>query len=67
MSADPSQEYTLKSNGNGVYFMNIEGEKTIANQALGFRDAVGVWDTDSVTISAKEQGRLLLIEVPMQF
>ena len=67
MSADSSQEYTLKSNGNGVYFMNIEGEKTIANQALGFRDAVGVWDTDSVTISAKEQGRLLLIEVPMQF
>jgi hypothetical protein len=67
MSADSSQEYTLKFNGNGVYFMNIEGEKTIANQPLGFRDAVGVWDTDSITIFAKEQGRLLLIEVPMQF
>lgn len=67
MSANSTQEYIIKSKGNGVYFMNIEGEKTIENQLLGLRDAIGVWETESITINAKEQGRLLLIEVPMQF
>jgi len=67
MSENSQQNYTLKARGNGVYFMNIEGEKTIADQPLGLRDAIGVWDTDSITITAKAQGRLLLIEVPMQF
>jgi hypothetical protein len=47
--------------------MNIEGEKVIAKQTLGSRDALGVWETNSVEIQASEQGRLLLIEVPMQF
>jgi hypothetical protein len=47
--------------------MNIEGEKVIAEQTLGSRDALGVWETNSVKIQASEQGRLLLIEVPMQF
>jgi hypothetical protein len=47
--------------------MNIEGEKVIAKQPLGSRDALGVWETPSVEIQASEQGRLLLIEVPMQF
>ena len=67
MSPNTMQTYTLKHPGNGVYLMNIEGEKVIAKQALGARDALGVWETPSVEIQAKEQGRLLLIEVPMQF
>jgi redox-sensitive bicupin YhaK (pirin superfamily) len=67
MSPNTTQTYTLKHPGNGVYLMNIEGEKVIAKQTLGSRDALGVWETPSVEIQASEQGRLLLIEVPMQF
>jgi hypothetical protein len=67
MSPNTMQTYTLKHPGNGVYLMNIEGEKVIAKQTLGARDALGVWETPGVEIQAKEQGRLLLIEVPMQF
>ena len=67
MSPNTKKTYTIKHPGNGVYLMNIEGEKVIAKQALGARDALGVWETPSVEIQAKEQGRLLLIEVPMQF
>ena len=67
MSPNTTQTYTLKHPGNGVYLMNIEGEKVIANQPLGLRDALGVWETSSVEIQANTQGRLLLIEVPMQF
>ena len=67
MSPNTKKTYTIKHPGNVVYLMNIEGEKVIAKQALGARDALGVWETPSVEIQAKEQGRLLLIEVPMQF
>jgi nitrous oxidase accessory protein NosD len=67
MTPNTTQTYTLKHPGNGVYLMNIEGEKVIANQPLGLRDALGVWETSSVEIQANTQGRLLLIEVPMQF
>jgi hypothetical protein len=67
MSPNTTQTYSLKHPGNGVYFMNIEGEKVIAKQTLGSRDALGVWETPNVEIQANEQGRLLLIEVPMQF
>lgn len=67
MSPNTTQTYSLKHPGNGVYLMNIEGEKVIAEQTLGSRDALGVWETNSVKIQASEQGRLLLIEVPMQF
>ena len=67
MSPNTTQTYSLKHPGNGVYLMNIEGEKVIAEQTLGSRDALGVWETNSLEIQASEQGRLLLIEVPMQF
>ena len=67
MSPITMQTYTIKHPGNGVYLMNIEGEKVIAKQTLGARDALGVWETPSIEIQAREQGRLLLIEVPMQF
>ena len=67
MSANSSQKYALKGPGNGVYLMNIEGKKTMENQALVNRDAMGIWNTEHVEIHAQEEGRMLLIEVPMQF
>ena len=67
MSANSTQKYTMKRPGNGVYAMNIEGKKTLENQALANRDAIGIWNTEHVEIHAQEEGRMLLIEVPMQF
>jgi redox-sensitive bicupin YhaK (pirin superfamily) len=53
--------------GNGLYLMVAEGEAEVAGQKLGRRDAIGVWDTDSITISTQgnEPVKLLLIDVPM--
>jgi hypothetical protein len=47
--------------------MLLEGEAMVAGQALGRRDAVGVWNTESINIEVSEDARLLLIEVPMQW
>ena len=59
--------YSLKSEINGVYIMNIEGEQKINDEILKQRDAVGVSKTNKVTIESIKSGRLLVIEVPMEF
>ena len=41
-----------------------EGEAEILGQTLGLRDAIGVWDAESVDILASQDCQLLLIEVP---
>jgi redox-sensitive bicupin YhaK (pirin superfamily) len=59
-------EYKLKDKGNGLYIMVVDGDFEVEGQALSNRDGFGVWDTDSVKISAlSENARILLIEVPM--
>jgi redox-sensitive bicupin YhaK (pirin superfamily) len=67
LSAGWNEVYHLHGAGQGLYAMVLEGEATVAGQRLGRRDAVGVLDTDSVSIEANEDTRLLLIEVPMQW
>jgi redox-sensitive bicupin YhaK (pirin superfamily) len=59
--------YELKKSGKGVDILNIAGTYEIAEQTLNNRDAIGIWETESVTIHANKSGRLLLIEVPMEF
>ncbi len=59
--------YTINSKGNGVYFMLIEGEISINKEFLKQRDALGVWDTETVSIIANKQSKILAIEVPMEF
>jgi len=65
---DAEAEYKLKKKGDGVFAMVIEGEFEIGNEKLHHRDGMGIWDIDSVQIkSLTENGRILLIEVPMEF
>ena len=57
--------YAIKKAGNGIYLLVIEGEVEIDGNILSKRDAIGIWDTDSINILAKENTEILLIEVPM--
>ncbi|MDC0874951.1 pirin family protein [Flavobacteriaceae bacterium] len=62
---ETSVSYTLNKDGNGVYVFIIEGAAEIEGQRLQKRDALGVWETNSISIIAKENTRILIIEVPM--
>jgi redox-sensitive bicupin YhaK (pirin superfamily) len=57
--------YNIKQNGNGVYAFLIEGSATVNGIALNRRDAVGIWETDTLNIEATSNAELLLIDVPM--
>lgn len=65
LSAGTQVDYQLKQPGNGVYAFLIEGKAKIAGQELEQRDGFGVWETDTFTMEASEDARVLLMEVPM--
>lgn len=54
--------YQLK---NGAYFFLIDGEVQVADEVLEIRDAVGLSETDKVTVKASKNSKLLVIDVPM--
>jgi redox-sensitive bicupin YhaK (pirin superfamily) len=60
-------DYHLNKQGNGVYFMLIEGEVKIENQSLKSRDALGCSGFyDPIKIGFHKNSKLLAIEVPMR-
>ena len=54
-----------KSSKNGFYIFNIEGDIKVADYELFNRDAIGVYDTESLEVEAKSTSELVIIEVPM--
>lgn len=58
-------DYKVKKPGNGVYVFVIDGSITVNDQTLFKRDGLGIWDVDSVAVSAGTDAELLLIDVPM--
>ena len=61
ITSDFEIEYKLK---NGAYFFLIDGEISIADETLEKRDAIGIYETNKVTIKAKKESKLLVIDVP---
>lgn len=63
-----SVDYTVKRSGNGMYIMVVKGTVTIDGEELNDRDAIGVWDTDSIKITAHTQdAEVMVLDVPMGF
>ncbi|PZW41551.1 hypothetical protein LX95_01232 [Mesonia algae] len=60
-----SLTYNLKDSKNGVYIFVLEGNLKVETEELTRRDALGIWDTDSVEVKAKAHTKVLLMEIPM--
>lgn len=65
LESEKSITVSLKSNTNGLYVFNVDGVIEAADETLTTRDAIGVYDTDKITLEAKTDSELILIEVPM--
>ena len=63
--AGKTATYDVKIAGNGVYAFVLDGSAKINDQLLNKKDALGVYDTSSITIDTQANTRILLIEVPM--
>ncbi len=58
-------EYVVRMKGNGAFILLIDGCVSIAEQLLERRDAIGVWDTEKITLETKKHSKILVVEVPM--
>lgn len=58
-------DYKINCPGNGVYLFVIEGEVAVDEKPAGRRDALGITDTDRLTIRVNVAADILLLEVPM--
>jgi len=58
-------DYQLKKEGNGIYAFILEGNASIAGQALKRRDGLGIWNTNKIEIQTESNTKILLMEVPM--
>jgi len=67
ISKDNSLNYTLKKSDNGIYVFVVSGTLETADIELHHRDALGITETNSIEIKAKEDSKVLLIEVPMHW
>ena len=65
LQAGTTLEYVPAKTGNGAYVMVIHGSATIGGIAASSRDAVGLWDAASISLSAQADTELLIIDVPM--
>jgi len=65
---DFSLDYILKKNDNGVYAFVLKGDVTINGTTMNKRDALGIWNTDRISLKAdSHDAEILLMEVPMNY
>ena len=57
--------YTNAFTNNGVFLVVINGAVTVDGIQLNKRDALGISDTESFTVTATADAELLAIEIPM--
>jgi len=65
--AGQTLNYDVNIPDNGIYLFLIEGEIEINNQTIHERDAFGVVEFNSITITTNKPSKILVIEVPMKY
>ncbi|WP_448701794.1 pirin family protein [Mucilaginibacter sp. AW1-3] len=63
--AGKAVDYKIQYPGNGAYVFIIDGSVEIDAKTLNTRDAIGIYDTESFTITTQTEATILIIEVPM--
>lgn len=66
LEAGKELSYTNAFTGNGVFLVVINGTVKVNGEELNKRDALGISEVDSFSITASNDAELLAIEVPMQ-
>lgn len=65
LDAGKEINYSTAFTNNGIFLVVINGSITIADHQLHKRDALGISETTTITITASADAELLAIEMPM--
>lgn len=67
LSANTTVDYQLHLKNNGLYIFVIKGTIKVGEQELNARDGYGIWDFESLTLTATSDAEILTMEVPMNY
>jgi redox-sensitive bicupin YhaK (pirin superfamily) len=59
--------YALNPTNKGVLIFCIDGALDVHGNAVGKRDAIGVWDMSEIKIITKQESRFVVIEAPINY
>ncbi len=59
-------EYTLKGKNHGIYLFVIEGSVSVEKNLLNYRDGIGFTGIKKINMTATEEAKILIMEIPMQ-
>ena len=62
---DKTISYSIHKKGNGVYGFIIDGSVSFGDATVDRRDGIGITDFEKLEMTAKENSKMLLVEVPM--
>jgi quercetin 2,3-dioxygenase len=65
IDANITLKYDRHKENNGMYLFLIEGQIGVEGEILNKRDAIGLSETGTISISATGKSKLLVIEIPM--
>lgn len=65
LSEEKSLSLSVKNRNKGFYIFVVEGEIVINNEVLRNRDAIGVYDLETVSVKSNKNSKLIIIEVPI--
>ena len=63
--ANETIEYRLNPTNKCVYIFVMEGSLKINGETIGKRDAIGLWQTDSINILTEQEAEFIVIETPI--
>ena len=58
-------DYKISGASNGAYLFLIDGHIKIADEELFNRDAIGIWETESLEVEVIKDSYFIIIDVPM--
>jgi redox-sensitive bicupin YhaK (pirin superfamily) len=65
LDADKTLAVSLKSEDYGLYVFVVNGNVEVEGNLLSGRDAIGVYETNKISIKSNKNSELIIIEVPM--
>jgi quercetin 2,3-dioxygenase len=65
LDAQKTASYSLVNENMCAFVFVIDGDLKLENHTLAKRDALGIWQTNSFTISANTETQFIIIEVPI--
>ena len=63
--ANQQVDYSFSPQNKAIYLFVIDGSVSINGEIIAKRDAIGIWETDKISLHTEQESRFIVVEVPV--